>query len=123
MEEYTPYYRYEDSLEIDEYDRVYNIVTCYEFPVIRKTKCGVWIATFSEKSKKFILEGEGKRYAYPTEEAAQKSFIKRKERQMSIYAARIERAKRAIAILLHESDMVKHQVGGTKPAYVSIKEE
>ena len=54
-------------------------------PVFARTKRGVWLG-YSGKHH-FVLDGDGKRYAYPTIEAAWNSYQRRKERQLGFLVA------------------------------------
>lgn len=44
-----------------------------ELRVIRQTPAGVWLDNYG--TEKFVLLGEGKRYAYPTKELARESYL------------------------------------------------
>jgi hypothetical protein len=66
-----------------------------EYTVARRTPKGVWLdGGFG--AERFMLTAARKRFACPTEAEARESFIARKRKQIRIYMARIERAKRAI---------------------------
>ena len=78
------------------------------FPVLKHTPKGVWIQDHGDhRGKRFISNTWVKRYALPTEEEAKISFIKRKERQASIYEARAKIAHRAIALLLDLDNLTR----------------
>jgi len=62
-----------------------------DFEVIRETNKGFWIVVNGKE--KFVLSGEGKRFAYVNIELALKSYIKRKKRQIQISKHQIKRAK------------------------------
>jgi hypothetical protein len=76
------------------------------YDVVRRTPKGAWIADCSPYGSlgsidghlRFVLLTARKRFACPTKEEALESFIARKTRQASIYAARLDRARRAIVI-------------------------
>ena len=61
------------------FDNTTGCVFVNSFRVMRRTKKGVWIDVWG--LEKFVLDGEGRRYAYPTEDAAWASFKVRKMRQ------------------------------------------
>ena len=64
-------------------------------PVFKRTKKGVWVGYDSEHDRHFCLDGEGKRYAYPTPELAMKSFLRRKARQQYLLNRTLRRSKEA----------------------------
>lgn len=68
----------------------YCYLSAHDFPVIKRTTCGVWIDVYGEK--KFILDGIGKRWAWPTKKEALESYVARKSRQVSILAAQHDKA-------------------------------
>lgn len=59
-----------------------------EYEVIRETPKGYWIVPYvgwqaGDRAKlRFVLKGSGKRYAYPDDESAWKSFQRRKQSQL-----------------------------------------
>jgi hypothetical protein len=67
------------------------VIELEEYRVVKHTRCGVWVARVwsnwggrcSKEKEHFILNGEGKRLAYPTLDLARTSFIRRKEVQIS----------------------------------------
>lgn len=76
-------------------------ISCIRYVVVRHTPKGVWIApdwASPGKFEKFILEGKGKRFAYPTREEARASFIIRKRREIQHSAAQHDRAVRYLAL-------------------------
>jgi hypothetical protein len=76
-------------------------ISCVEYYVVSRTKCGCWIAPTWDHSgtfKKFVLEGKGKRFAYPTREEARASFIIRKQREIQYAATKHDRAVRYLAL-------------------------
>lgn len=68
---------------------------CAAYKVVRETAKGVWIDVYGKE--RFVLSGAIKRYAYPTKDEALHSFIKRKERQMKILQAQLERIATQLA--------------------------
>lgn len=91
------WYRYEDrcfsrdpltGFEIsDEFEG-----TPLRFPVVKETTAGVWLLVYGER--KFVLSGDGKRFAYPSKTAALNSYIARKNRHIRILEA-MHKAARA----------------------------
>lgn len=70
------------------------------FELISKTPKGAWIKDESTwKMRRFVLDGDGKRYAHTSLELAEKSFRARKARQIKIYEAKIRSVKDALASL------------------------
>jgi hypothetical protein len=62
-----------------------------KFQVVKRTPKGAWIIPHAEPGwwqspnpkKRFVLDGDGRRYAYPTVDAAHKSYLRRKVVQIS----------------------------------------
>lgn len=89
-------YRYEGicwSAGVDEYGdplpyRGRRSIHCHEYPVIRTTKCGVWIAMGCGE-KKFVNLQATKQYACVSKFLALESFRARKRRAIAIMRARI----------------------------------
>lgn len=76
------------------------------FFVIRTTPKGVWLDVWG--MEKFVLNGEGRRYAYPTKDAAWESFRIRKQRQRQhLERALDELAKIEPLVALHWEDAVR----------------
>jgi hypothetical protein len=99
------WYRYEDvqyAAPLDEFERPDGIgqltVELRKFEVISHTPKGLWLRVFNG-DKRFVLIGARKKFACPTLALAKESFIARKMRQASIYLARANQAKRAIAVI------------------------
>lgn len=65
---------------------------CYDFNILRFTKCGCWI-----EGEKFVLLSGKKRYAYPTKEEALESFKRRKAMQIKILTRLLAQAKNALS--------------------------
>ncbi|TPJ51625.1 MULTISPECIES: hypothetical protein [unclassified Mesorhizobium] len=68
------WYRYEDSAS----NRTSIHLSRYR--VLRETPKGVWLDDYGQG--RFVLNGAGKRWAYPTIEQARESFLIRKRRQV-----------------------------------------
>lgn len=89
------WYRIDDrDVEHNGYTREVVLVT-REIPVVRHTEKGVWLDDYG--LLRFVLKGDGKRFAYPTLEAALDSFKRRKERQVMLLKATLGRAEAALA--------------------------
>lgn len=70
---------------------------CQDYPVKRVTRCGVVLDIYGQE--KFVLNGSaGKRFAYPTKEAALASFIRRKQRRLQHLAHAHDRELAALAV-------------------------
>lgn len=99
------WYRYQDSLRagsyIDDFESMVGpsqvVVHLQEYRVLKHTPKGVWLDHW--QGKKFVLKDARRRYAAPTVAEAKRDFIARKNRQISIYAARIETAEKALALI------------------------
>jgi hypothetical protein len=115
------YYRYIDGylFEDEDYSSFVKVVELIQFPVIKRTECGVWIQMpdgefingVYQLKKKFILEQysynktkTNKRFAWATKEEALISYIKRKEKQIWILENQLERAK---TFLSYAKDTIK----------------
>lgn len=77
--------------------------------MVRRTAKGVWLRVggpevigrytdLRDIDLKFVLAGEGKRWAYPTREAALDSFTARKRRQIKILEGQLHRARQALRV-------------------------
>lgn len=81
-------------------------ISCGEYRVIKRTPCGVWIVPeyWADKPsawprvRRFVVEGFGRRYAYPTRELARESFIARKKKEIQHCARQHDRAVRYLAL-------------------------
>lgn len=67
-------------------------IKLYKVQVLKVTPKGRWLAT--PDGKRFQLDSANRKYACSSIELALQSFIKKKERQRSIYLARAETANR-----------------------------
>ena len=77
------YYRFDNGAEY---------VFLSTFRVLRRTRAGAWLDVWGEE--KFVLDGAGRRYAYPTRDAAWDSFQHRKRRQRVHLEAALDRLAR-----------------------------
>lgn len=81
-------------------------ISCVEHRVIKRTPCGVWIvpAYWGDRPdswhlmKRFVVEGDGKRFAYPTRLRARESFIARKKKEIQHAMRQHDRAVRYLAL-------------------------
>ena len=97
-----------DSIMVTDYWRMDTIqyhgssppqIVWSKFGVLKETPKGVWIICWTAKgSKKFILNGAKKRFAYPTKTEAKENFIARKKRYISILTAYLYDAKRDLSL-------------------------
>ena len=81
------YYRYTDWWTGTENNDP--CVKLNTYPVLRHTKCGVWIMIPYSKEK-FVLKGSGRRFAYSEEKDALHSYKIRKNRQHARLVDQIE---------------------------------
>lgn len=82
------YYRYVDDW--GGYDRSNPIVTLISYPVLRHTRCGVWIRVGFAGEKFVLSDPRGRRFAYADEQKALNSYRIRKERQHQRLVHQIE---------------------------------
>lgn len=100
------WYRYENQLVsngTDEYgDSMGNHVEvqCYEYTVSKVTEKGVWLGLFVGAHDRWVSFTHTKRFACPTKELAQKSFVARKEREIAIHSRIIARSTEAIKLVM-----------------------
>jgi len=71
-----------------------NEIRLETFRVLSHTKCGIWIDYY--RTRKFINLEKNKKFACVTFEDALDSFIKRKERQLSILTNQLNTAKNSL---------------------------
>lgn len=98
------YYRYIDILWSENGVRI----RLEEYDVIKHTRCGVWIKDFV-RGKRFVNSNARKKFALPTKEEAKKSFIARKERQIRILEAQLDRAKHALQFIEEEEEEIGNE--------------
>lgn len=103
-------YRIEDRLL---YDGGRMVIEKLEYHVIRRTPKGAWIGRnpgppFPYGKDRFVLDGPGKRFAYPTLEAAIESYKIRKFRQIEHLERGLIQAKAAKRGVESESFKVDH---------------
>lgn len=82
------FHRYEDHGDV---------VVHEEYSVVKTTPCGVWLNVYGKNT--FVLNGQGKRFAYSTDEAAKAGFFARKARQIRILESRLVAVKDAVKAL------------------------
>jgi len=69
----------------------------YKYEVIKKTKCGVWIAlNLYAGRKRFVNLSSVKKYAYPTMKEARQGYLHRKQAQVRILSQRLRAAEIAL---------------------------
>lgn len=91
------YYREVDGVTVNGK----RTISLIEYRVVRKTEKGVWIAPLWDQDarfKHFILDGLGRRHAYPTRELARNSYIRRKQREIQHCANQHDKAVELLAI-------------------------
>jgi len=73
-----------------------------EFIAMRETRCGHWVmpkdGSISDRMR-FVLNGDGRRYAYPSLEAAVASFKIRKRRQIEHLERQLTSARTALDLV------------------------
>lgn len=85
------------------------------FPILRETPCGYWIMVNAEK---FVLKGNGKRYAYETKEWALESLYRRT--LWRHYYAHLEMRRAATAYkYVHEQRPLGWPAAEAAPVYGS----
>jgi hypothetical protein len=76
-------------------------ISLREFKVLSRTEKGAWITDLWDHDgtyKRFVLDGKGKRFAYPTKELARESYIIRKAREIGHCARQHDKAKKLLHI-------------------------
>jgi len=98
MDNVTVLYRY----QMHSFEEVFTPkVYVKEYKIISKTDCGWWIHKHgSYGPKKFVLEGQGKRFAYPTKEMALEGFIYRRRRYQRILETLVKGNRKVIKVAL-----------------------
>jgi len=79
------------------------------YSIIRRTPKGCWVhIPYSVNEKRFVLTDARKKFAYETQEAALKSFIFRKNKQIEILTRQLRNAQRAreIAVDIRDNNHV-----------------
>jgi len=90
-------YRYRDCNFYEEYTSADHLILD-DYIVKRETNKGFWIAVNGKE--KFVLSGEGKRFAHTSIGLALNSYIKRKVMQIRINKNSIKKAKHMLGIAL-----------------------
>lgn len=76
-------------------------ISVIEYRTLKKTPSGRWICPIWDhegRHRHFVLDGNGKRFAYPTREQARDSFIRRKKKEIQHCARQHDRAVRFLAL-------------------------
>lgn len=95
MEKQNKLFRYVDNLGYELFVDGTEL-ELKEYLIVKETPKGNWIREHGKP--KFVLKGDGKRFAHETKEMALKSFICRKKNQIRINNEMIERAKHSLSI-------------------------
>lgn len=91
-------YRYQEDRSFEFWGQVEELLL-KEYLIIKETPRGNWIREHGNYGKpKFVLKGDGKRFAHQTKELALKSFICRKNRQYEINKGLMKSAKHYLKI-------------------------
>lgn len=92
------YYRLVDSQ--DGYNRP--CISLIKYTVVSRTEKGAWIVPavwyYSEPPRRFVLDGDGKRYAYPTFDQALNNYRRRKQRHIRILSVQHDNAVERLQI-------------------------
>ncbi len=99
--ELPKYYRCDGNLN--------NGIFIEAFPVMKKTKRGVWIALRFEERNRFVLNTARKRYAWPTVDEAIDSFLARKKQQYRILKAQLKRVEQVRNLVTNRRDELKER--------------
>lgn len=92
---------YQTASSVDEFDRPLGASTTHirvcKFEVLKTTPKGVWLNAYH--GKRFVLFEAQKKFACPTLEEAEVSFLARKLRQTKILTAQLATVSKAINLL------------------------
>jgi len=91
----TVYHRFSDGSWYGYEDQM--AIFHETFTSLRRTRKGAWISVYGVE--RFVLDGEGKRYAYVAEDAAWQSYQIRKRRQLQRLAQQHDRIARVVAAI------------------------
>jgi len=106
FKQYDEYlYRYEDATYSGGFDEYGDYipgssilkVELREYGIIKRTPKGAWIDYYGDK--KFVLLTARKKFACNTIEEAKESFVARKNRQLQILEAQLNKCKSALRII------------------------
>ena len=94
-------YRYFDSRGYEDQagnqcPRIYLAI----HPVLRHTRCGVWIKDHQYKERFVNLDPGGRKYAYERESEARQSYIRRKQRQLQHLNAQLDHVSKVGELIL-----------------------
>jgi len=100
-------YRYEYILigYDEEYCKPIVRLQCRSYPVIKTTKCGVWIKR--RDKKKFVNMKARKKFANATPQEALEAFYHRKVRQKAIMLSQLDSINCAIMLAKYEMENMK----------------
>lgn len=71
-------------------------LTAYHYPIVKRTRCGVWIELWRGGKRKFVNLERIKKWASPTMEEARDAFYRRKSRQMTILSRQFDLCERVL---------------------------
>lgn len=69
------------------------------YQIVKETPCGYWIELYPGSKQKFVLKGNGKRFAYTSEQWALESFKIRKIRHIQHLKYSLEHAEAALELV------------------------
>lgn len=77
-------------------------ISLIKYTVVKRTEKGAWIVPamwcWSELPHRFVLDGDGKRFAYPTFDQALNNYKRRKQRHISILSTQHDKAVERLEI-------------------------
>ena len=91
----TVMYRYGSSYFWRDQEMIVSLYVS-KYPIVRKTPKGCWVDDYGKE--RFVLEGEGKRFAYYTKEKALYNFLRRKQTQIKILNTQLLHATQALVL-------------------------
>lgn len=74
-------------------------LTAWHYPIVKRTRCGVWIELWRGGKRKFVNLESVKKWAHPTMDGAIESFRRRKHRHLQILRWQMKFSQLALARL------------------------
>lgn len=74
-------------------------LVAYHYPIVKRTKCGVWIELWRGGKRKFVNLECVKKWAHPTMEGAIDSFRRRKQRHLAIVRWQATQCEKQLELL------------------------
>lgn len=79
----------------------------HKYEIVKHTPCGWWIHDWSYNKKRWVSKTSHKKYAYPTKEAAFKSFKLRKSLETKYLRQRLEYLKEIFRQISNKSATIE----------------